>query len=131
MKHRLVTLALLIAIMLLSIKLLQQFRAIHAPARHLAFTCAVAVQDSLGQVCIAGDPGAQVRITIIYCTRESVQSPVMTSQVPGTNEYRWTWQVQQPTSCAGKPANAQASAKWADGSQASAEAVFSVALTAK
>ncbi|MGH2496558.1 MAG: hypothetical protein ACRDIV_17810 [Ktedonobacteraceae bacterium] len=130
-QQRLITLALLLAILLISIRVAQQFRALHAPTRQVAFTCAVAVQDKVGQVCIEGEPGAQFRITITYCNQQSVRSPVITDQEPGTNEYRWVWQVQQPTNCAGKSASAQASAIWADGSQASAEAVFSVALTAK
>jgi hypothetical protein len=130
-QQRLITFALLVAILLISIRLVQQFRVLHTPTRHITFTCAVAVQDNIGQVCIEGNAGAQLHVTITYCNHESVRSQVITDQVPGTNEYRWIWPVHQPTSCTGKPASAQASAKWADGSQASAEAIFPIASTAK
>ena len=127
-QHHLITLALLVAILLLSIKLVQQFRTLHLSARSITFTCAVGVQDNIGQVCVKGDPGAQVRISIAYCNHQSVNSPAMTSQVPGTNEYRWIWLVQQPISCAGKEASAQAWAQWAHGTPAWAKAAFSIAI---
>jgi hypothetical protein len=127
MKQRLITLALLLAILLLSIKLVQQFRTLHPLIRHITFTCAVGVQGKIGQVCIQGDAGAQLHVTITYCNHQGVSSPTIIDQERGTNEYRWIWQVLQPMNCAGKPANAQALARWADGSQAGAKAIFPIA----
>lgn len=130
MKQRLITLALLVSILLVSIKLVLQFRTLHVPIRHITFTCAVAVESAVGQVCIRGDVGAQLHITITYCTDGDISSPAITEQEPGTSEYRWTWLVHQPTICAGKPASAQASASWIDGGQALAQATFYVAAKA-
>ncbi len=119
-RQRVITIGLLMAMALIGIRMGQ--RALpQLPAPAISFTCAVALNHALGEVCVRGQSGAHVSITITYCDGNQVQSPVLQHQTVG--EYRWLWHVS--TRCEGT-AKALASAFWPDHTQSKARAVFSV-----
>jgi hypothetical protein len=115
------TIGLLLAIVLIGIRMVQ--RALPQPvAPSISFTCAVAVNHQVGEVCIKGASGAAVIIEIDYCDGSQISSPAIRDQVDG--EYRWIWQVE--TSCEGQ-IRATATASWPGGEQAEGIATFEVA----
>ncbi len=115
------TIVLLLAIVIIGTRIVQ--RALPQPvAPSISFTCAVAVNHQVGEVCIKGASGAVVTIEIQYCDGSLVSSPTIRDQVDG--EYRWIWHVE--TSCRGQ-VRATATASWPGGEQAEGIATFEVA----
>jgi hypothetical protein len=120
-KHWMVTIGLLLAILLIGSKIVQ--RALPpAAAPPVSFTCAVAVNHQVGEVCVKGASGAVVTVEIDYCDGSRVRSPAIRTQIEG--EYRWVWQVN--TSCSGQ-ARALAHARWPWNTWSEAIATFDVA----
>lgn len=117
-----VTVGLVVAILLIGVKIVQLSLAQHAPPPPaLSFSCAVAVDYQIGELCVRGPFGASVSVEVHYCDGSHIQSPQIRSQVDG--EYRWVWIVR--TACRGK-ASATALALWPDHRQSEAIALFDV-----
>lgn len=89
-----------------------QPRSVSVPPRLIRFTCAIAVNHQIGELCISAPGAAYTQISVDYCDG-SVGSPVLTERDSSTQEYRWIWNVQ--TSCIGPHAGvARAMAWWPD-----------------
>lgn len=117
-----VTAGLLIVIAIVGVKIVQLSVVRQAPPPPvISFTCAVAVDHQVGELCVDGLPGASVSIEVWYCDGSRISSPLLRSQTAG--EYRWIWHVQ--TACRGQ-ARATATATWPDNRRSEALATFEV-----
>jgi hypothetical protein len=121
-RQRWMTVGLLIAIVFIGIKTIQlSVLRRTPPPPSVWFTCAVAVNQQAGELCVRGSAGASVSIKVMYCDGSQITSPQIRSQTEG--EYRWVWHVQ--TACRGQ-ARAKATALWPDNRQSEAIALFNV-----
>jgi hypothetical protein len=85
----------------------------------LTFTCAQAVDNSYGKVCVHTHPGAQLTITVTYCSGRAAKSA---SLGPANGDHTWQWVPQ--TTCKG-PATAVVAASWG-GNSATNSTTFTV-----
>ncbi len=113
---------LVIVIVVLGMKIVQLSVVRHAPPPlSLWFSCAVAVDHLVGELCVRGPSGASVSIEVTYCDGSQIKSSAIRTQIE--REYRWVWRVQ--TTCRGQ-ARATALALWPDNKQSEAMAFFEV-----
>ncbi|GAC1459064.1 MAG: hypothetical protein PVSMB4_18450 [Ktedonobacterales bacterium] len=79
----------------------------------LTFTCASAVDNTAGRICVHTQPGAALTISVSYCSGFSQPDPSSSLQgtvyADGSGDYVWRWTPQ--TTCHGT-ALAYVTAKW-------------------
>ena len=83
-------------ILLLNIGIVQEMNplpsnASPAPQLTLQFTCAVAVREQIGELCVQSKPGSVIQIAVSYCAGGEAMSDDLVANSHG--EVRWIWWV--------------------------------------
>ncbi len=77
----------------------------------LTFTCAQAVTNDAGRVCVRTEPGASLTIQISYCSHHVATSAALQGIVYADSKGTYEWEWQPHTTCKGT-AIADVVARW-------------------